>query len=667
MKELTIDFETRSFVDLKKSGAARYAEDDTTEILCMSYKFTGEKTRLWTPYLPFPDEIIEHINEKGTVKAHNVAFEWNVWRQKLFLTGKAPMPTKWRDSMAACAYRALPMGLDQVGKALDLDVQKSARGKYLLGQLSKPKKATKAIPHLHYREEWELLEELFDYCIIDTDSESLLDKTIGDLPDSEQRVWVLDRKINRRGLAVDVEAVTRAKEIVERHVDSLTQELIKITNGRVETGNQRDKFLDWMRDNGVDMPNLQKATVEQYLFDPDSMPDHVYRALEIRQAVSKNSLSKLDSFLACTCQDGRIRELIQYHGATTGRFAGRLVQPHNFPRGTLKPEEFDLFFEIIQMDMDVNDQLEMINSLLGNPLEVVSSALRGMFIAGQGKKLMLADFAAIEARVVMWVAGCQSALDAFFAYDRGEGPDIYCVMAESLYGHPVNKEDHGDERNLGKMTILGCGYQMGPPRFQEQALSDYGMEIDLPTAEKAVYGYRNTYPEVVNLWAGLQEAAISTVAFKKPHYYKCIKYDFVVDDAGEWLVCILPNGRKIWYYQPEVNQVYKFNQWMPELSYMGKDNKKGGAWGRISTYGGMLTENVVQAISRDLMIEAMIRVESKGYPIILTVHDEIVSEPDEGHGSLEEFCELMKGPVSSHFAGCPVNVEGWEGYRYRKV
>jgi DNA polymerase len=315
--------------------------------------------------------------------------------------------------------------------------------------------------------------------------------------------------------------------------------------------------------------------------------------------------------------------------------------------------------------------------VFGEPLAAISSALRGMFIASPGKKLYVADFSAIEARVVMWVAKQENALRAFRESDRGEGPDIYCVFAESVVGHPVSKKDP-ERASVGKIGVLGCGYQMGWSKLQLQA-----SQATPPTflgdemAQKIVKTFRTEYDEVPDLWRGLEDAAIHAAKHRTRTKYLCIGFEFVEDAAGPWLTMILPSGRRLWYFRPEVapvtisyedkvtGETKTFTK--DQLTYEGKDNKKSGAWQRVSTYGGMLTENAVQAIARDLMVASMIRAEENGYPVILTVHDEVISErDDDGTGDVKEFEALIAGPNPPWATGLPVAAEAWTGYRYRK-
>ncbi len=674
----TVDFETRSFLSVKDVGAWRYAEDWTTEIMCMSWKMGAGESKIWVPpYLDFPQEVIDHVKAGGTFEAHNVQFERAIWMFILRPNFGVPMPTKWRDTLAVCAYRGLPLGLDDVGKALDLDIKKGKRGKYLLNTLSKPKFGTKTDPDRIYREDWDLLDELYEYCMRDTDSEFNLAETVGELPGPEYRMWVLDQKINFRGVRLDMPAVEQALELTTTITDKLNGELFNLTGGAVQKATQRDRLLKWFNANGLEaITDLKKETIAEWTLKDkhgeyiykDHMPEDTLRALVIRSQLAKASTRKLEKMRDCVGRDGRVRGLLQYHGAGTGRWAGRLVQPQNFPRATITNKVNAKGKKYLDMEYLIEQIMD--NDLEGydKPMEAIASSLRGMFISDPGKVFHVCDFSAIEARVTFWVANCQTGLDVFAKSDAGLSEDIYCVTASDLVGFEVKKAEHSHERQLGKITVLGCGYQMGAPKLQFQAEKDYGVVLEDHEAEGMVNLYREKYQEVKWLWYGLQDAAIATVKTGKPHSYNNITYELHHDNAGTWLACLLPNDRRIWYYEPIVELVVP--PWggakRDSLTYMGRDNKKGGSWGRVRTYGGMLCENVVQAIARDLMCEAMIRVEIAGYQIILTVHDEIISEDDEDFGSQEEFEKIMaiSPPWST---GCPVAVEGGCITRYQKV
>lgn len=693
---LILDFETYSEVSIKDVGAAVYAEHPSTEILCLSWKFKPSGLRgCWTPGMAFPVEVIQHIAKKGLCEAHNVSFEFYVWLNKLHRADRVtsydadyalppiPMPTRWIDTLAACAYRALPLKLDTVGKVLNLPIQKDKRGKFLIQKLSQPRKPTKKDPSTRI-EDFGLLEEMYDYCDWDIDTEETLGDTLGDLPGREYQVWILDQKINGRGVYVDMEAVNAAVKIRDVVFEDMTKELITITDGAVTTGKQVAKIVEWLCGNGFATNNLQKDTVIEAIdhleailqTDPNNEDArNCLRVLQIRQVLGNSSSSKLDKFQLTTCRDGRARGICQYHGSGTGRWAGRGIQPHNFPRGSVKnvmytdkngKEQWKLDVDMLIEHIKTGDP-EILEIIYGNPLEAISTGLRGMMMASPGKILRVADFSSIEARGTMWLAGQKDGLEAFKKYDRGDGPDIYCHMAQQLYDRPINKTDDPEERQLGKVTILGCGYQMGPPRLKAQAKKDYGIDLTDEQSEWLVGTYREKNNMVPGMWKGLETAAFAAVTDERRYDYTKVSYDIVNDAAGKWLICILPNGKKIWYYNPKI--IKTITSWGAEkwaVSYEGRDNKIGGAWNRVTTYGGMLTENVVQAVSREIMVDAMFRVEKAGYPIILTVHDEVISETDPDFGSTEEFEQLLIGPASAWANGFPISAEGWSGVRYRK-
>lgn len=694
------DFETYSELDVRDVGAWRYAEHPSTEILMLSHGYAGKKKSLWMPGMPFPQYIIDHINAGYPIEAHNCMFERAIWFHVLSVQFGVPNPKCWIDTLASCAYRGLPLGLDDVGEVLDLDVKKDKEGKGLIQKLCKPRKPTKKDPSTRNRDP-DLIAKLGSYCVRDSEAEDSLGHTIGDLPPMEFSTWVMDQRINYRGVMVDLEAVDAAIWLAEEISMKLQEELVFITEGAVKSGSEVAKILKWLQANGIQaIDNLQAGTVDAYLEQnaevfkrtgKNWLPDDTVRVLQIRQQLSKASTKKLIKFKECANADGRIRGLLQYHGAGTGRWAGRLVQPQNFPRGSIeyqvgwkadgKKEMMggaDLMEFMIRV-IKLRD-VEMLEYFFGDPMSVISSALRGMFIASPGKTFYVADFSAIEARVVMWLAGQTDALEAFYSFDKGIGPDIYCVTAAKIYGRPIDKKKDPDERQLGKITVLGCGYQMSGARLQEQARDSYGVEITIEMANKMVATFRGDYDQVPLLWRGLEDAAADCIRLKQSTIYTSrngvsIKFEYVRDKAGTWLAMVLPSGRRLWYYNPglekreieyidkESGETKKFTK--DSIHYEGRDNKKGGSWGRVFTYGGMLTENAVQAIARDLMVAAMIRVEKEGYSVVLSVHDELVAE-DAPDRDIKAFEALVSGPNPDWAKGCPVAAEGWKGTRYRK-
>jgi len=661
---MTGDFETYSELDVTEVGAYKYSEHPSTEVLSFAYKFNG-KTELWAPPRPFPEKIIKHVKNGGIIKAHGAIFEYAIWHNVLIkrMGLDIPVANRWMDTMATCAYRALPLALDKVGGVLDLEIQKDKRGKYLIQKLCKPRKPTKKDKRTRVQD-WDLLEELYDYNITDTDAEDLLDRTIGNLPPLEYKLFVLDQIINNRGVQIDVEAVEAAKDIAESISNELNEELYIITDSDVTEATKLPAMKEWIKEQGIEVTSLDKEMVEYYINLPD-IPPKVKRVLEIRREVGRSSVKKLDKMLDCMCDDGRIRGLLQYHGASTGRWAGRLIQPHNFPRGTIK--DVDSLIDIIKLK-----DKKALELVYDSPMEAISSSLRSMFIAGPGKKFYIADFKAIEARVLLWLADEKELLEKVHLSDQGKGPDIYCVMAEKIYKRPINSKDHPNERQLGKITELGCGYQMGGPKFQMQAKQDYGVDITLEEANLIVSIYRDEHPHVEELWGRIEGAAIHAVNTKGSWFYKKIGFHYYEDAAGPWLACELPNKRLLWYYKPKIEDVpapwytEQNKAMLTKLTYEGRDNKRGGAWGRTASYGGKFVENIIQAIARDIMANAMIRVEELLYYIVLTIHDEVISEVDKAFGSLKEFLRLMS-IIPRWAEGCPIAVEGAEVTIYRKM
>lgn len=688
---VVVDFETRSIAklgDKDSVGAHKYAEHPSTRILCLGYKIGNEPAQIWLPGTPFPQRLIDLIEFGAIFEAHNAGFEKAIWRAILVPMG-IPYPTKWMDTMAACAYRALPMKLEAAGAVLDLPIQKNKRGKDLIRKLCVPQKLTKAdikagLEYPKWCNDPALLDELYTYCKDDCDSEKCLGDAIGDLPGPEYDVWCLDQTINNRGVYIDVEAVKAASVIRDTVVANLTNELQRITNNRVGTVDERDKIIAWAEEQGFRIPDMTADTLV-LLLGKENMnppPDNVRRVLEIRQALGRSSVKKLDKFLLWRCMDGRLYGLLAYHGASTGRWAGRGVQPQNFPRG-----DDSILGEAAWLGKRHNNEpgvgmgrlieairtgdSDLVELLYGDPMEAISSALRGFIIAEPGNELFVADFSAIEARVLSWVAGEQWKLDAFAGIDRGEGykgsQDIYLATASMVFGYPcLTKKTHHKERATGKVCELAFGYQGGVGAWRNFDSSDKWTDEEVDAKKKA---WRAAHPMTVRLWYGLEEAAVNAVMSGRACRYRGVTFQVVKSKVGPWLACRLPNGRCLWYYNPMVEETgTDYITGLPkyQVSYEGKDNKRGGAWARIRTYGGMLTENVVQAISRDLMVEAMFRVEAAGYPIILTVHDEVIAERKKrSGGDIKQFNALMS-VVPPWCKGIPLAVAGWVGDRYLK-
>jgi DNA polymerase bacteriophage-type len=653
---LSIDFETRSTVDLTKTGVYRYAEDPTTDIVCMAYAFGDEDVRVWVPGDDRPAWFDAHVKAGGELRAHNAQFERIMWREILGPRYGFPVPTleQWHCTAAEAAAMALPRSLGQVSKVLNVDTPKDDAGHRLMRQMCKPRKIEEDGTTIWW-EDAERMRRLIDYCKTDVLAERAVAKRVRRLSPREREVYLLDQRINDRGIRLDVPLIEAASAVVEQGLAEANRELRAATNGEVTSVTKVADLTRWLQEQGIAVEDVRKSTVRDLLSDPADLPLAVEQALTLRQEAGKSSTAKLKTMLTAKCADDRVRGLLLYHGASTGRWSGKLIQPQNFPRGTVKDAE-----GYIPLILDGQDAAHWQDP----PLAVVSSLLRGMLIASPGHRLIAGDFSQIEARILGWFAD-----EPFrdLEYER---------MAAAIYRVPLERVTP-EMRHVGKGVVLGCGYQMWWPKYQAQMAEQSGIQLDDETAEAAVTTYRSMKPGIPTLWYSTEYAAMEAV--KKPgevqHCGVNGSVRYVV--RGQFLWCILPSGRPLAYALPKVEMVTRTFIEVDEdgeevkrtsrklaLTFMGV-NSVTRKWGRTATYGGHLVENIVQATARDVMAEAMLRLEGAGYPAVLTVHDEVVCDVPEGHGSLDEFLMIMR-KVPSWLPGCSLEAEGWAGERYRK-
>jgi DNA polymerase len=645
VREVTIDFETRSKVDLKKCGPFKYAQDPSTSILCLAYKFSDEpEVKQWRPGLPGPTDLLDHVSAGGIVHAHNAEFEFVIWN---FVGRRIGWPrVSWnqlRCSAAKAAALALPRSLENLALVVNAGVEKDMEGRRLMLKLSKPRKIKGELQFVEGTEEDK--KRLYDYNKKDVLAEIACEDKVIPLSDDEQKLWEFTEMVNERGMKFDRETVETAISFVEFYTKELQEELQDLTFGMVNTGKQTARLLECLRMNGVDIPDLTAGTVKETL-KRDDLSFEARRILEIRKALAMSSVSKLGAMLQVGAADNRLRGLLLYHGASTGRFSGRGVQPQNFPRGSIS--DVDTIFEAYKMGYD------FFKMLFPNVLAAISSSLRGMLIASEGMELFAGDFAAIEARGLLWIAEDEDGLGIF---RRGE--DIYKEMAGEIYKVDPKKVTK-DQRQVGKFAILALGYGMGAKKFVDTCLS-FGVTITMEFAERVVAIYRNKFEKVKALWHNVNQKAIDAVKNKGTVYtYK--RLSFLC--RGNYLMIKLPSGRKLFYNSPKISIEVKTWGEVESLSFMSV-NAKTKKWEREYTYGGKLVENIVQAICRDLMVYSMYKLESAGYKILITVHDEVVSERKIGEGSVKEFERLMS-EAPSWAKGFPIGAEAWKGPRYKK-
>jgi DNA polymerase len=654
---LILDFETRSRASLKHVGAFEYAADPSTEILCASFIYApldqlaaaGITTlRSWDSDMEKTEDLLRAaLQDSSTmVVAHNAFFEWAICRHRL---GVDIPESRITCTASLAAALALPRSLEGVGAVLGLDVQKDKTGHRLMLKLSKPRRPTAASSAPWHEDPGELAR-LAQYCETDVKVTRDLFLKLPPLSARERKVWELDQKINRKGFAVDRPLVQAVQKMIAEESQTLTNKMVMLTGGEIQSPRQTARLMRWLGGNMKNPPsNLQSKTVAAAL--GAALEPLAREALELRQLSSKTSIAKYDAFEMHSRWDGRCRESLLYSGAGTGRWTGLGVQPQNLPRPTLN--NTDLAAAIC-----TTGDLEVVRMFYDKPLEVFSSVLRSVIIPTERLNFYCADYAAIETRVVFWLAGHREGLKAF---DTGE--DLYRSMASAIYGINIAAVT-SEQRQLGKAAILGCGFQMGAPKFYATC-KNWGLDVSEALALAAVETYRAQHKPVVGFWREVENAALTAVTYPG----KTVGAGLVeFCRKGRALLCRLPSGRRLTYMDPTVKvEAREFNgcasKPKPRLAYScvnGITRK----WEETDTYGGALVENITQAVARDLMAEAMLAIDAVGFDIVLSVHDEILVE-HRGEKRYSEFLKIMSSPPQ-WAAGLPVKVSGWVGRRYRK-
>lgn len=665
-----LDFETRSMADLKKTGGFRYAEDTSTDILCVGIKVFrgGDTSNIMITRKDITERnstfdllgslVSEVVTAGGSFVAHNAQFERAIWYNVLVKKYGLPDisdPKYWYCTAAASRSLGLPGKLENVCQVLNLPVEKDLQGKRIMMSLSRPQKKIDPETGSWFREPEkypELFERTYQYCMVDVEAEFNLLNKITPLSAKEKAVWDLDQIINTRGIRIDVPAVNGAVKIMDSYAKSLLEKIPVLSEGKLEKVSSRNKVMEYFNEKGFPLTGYTKTHINAALSNP-ALPDNLRELLEIRQSQGKTSTAKCYAMQQSYSTGGRVRDTLLYHGAATGRWAGRLVQFQNMPRTPLKNAA------TVAQTLATGD-LDYFDFMYGSPLKVISSALRSFIIPSDGRKLIVADFAAIEARVLAWYAKQKDLVASFF-----NGDDVYKTMASVIYGKPV-EEINKDERFLGKTAILGCGYGMGPAKFKITC-ANQGVIIEDSLADKTVKAYRSKYENIRNLWYRTTDDAINAILYARGDDIEIEPGNpFTVE--GDFLVCRLPSGRKLHYFKPELEDLDlpDDEKWKCpyELSYAGIDSQsKSKKWGRVRTYGGKLVENIIQATSRDLMCNAMFECEKLG-EVVLTVHDEIVVEV-KPEITVDQIITAMT-TKPSWATNIPLSAEGWEGDRYGK-
>lgn len=661
MTTLNIDFETRSTVDLKQTGVYPYAEHPTTDLWCMGWAVDDGDVGLWVPGDDPPPLLWEALNTPEVeLRAWNAQFERVIWQGIMVPRyGFNPIPlTRWHCTAAEAAAMNLPRALGHCAEVLKIEQQKTKMAAYVR-RMARPR-STKGGETIWWTDP-KRLQKLYDYCEQDVRVERRIGKAVRRLGPGEREVYLLDQRINDRGVPLDLKLVRSMQYISTRALEDTGVRLSEVTGGVVESVTAIATMKDWITAQGTPIESIRKAVVRDLLAG-DTVPDHVRMVLTLREEAGKSSVAKLKTALKVAASDTRAHGLMLYHGAGTGRWTAKLLQPHNFPQGEVDAAPY--------LDMVMAREYDLLDTITA-PLTVVSSMLRGMIRAEPGKRLLVGDYSQIEVRVLAWLADAQPLVAAFARSEL-----IYEPMAARIFDVPVETiANPSFERNRGKDTILGCGFGMGHKTFRAQILEKSGVDVGEELARKSVSAYRELYPEVPTYWRAVGDAALSAV--QTPGKTFTVRGS-KLSARGQYLWLMLPSGRPLAYASPtiEMRRVPWCGQGCteeqcnptshdvrPSVMAWFVDGKT-RRWVKRALYGGMLVENIVQATARDLMVAAMLRMDAQ-YPTILSVHDEIVCEQALGVGTLDEFTTLAKQtPVWA--TGCPVDFKAWEGNRYDK-
>ena len=679
MRTLSIDTETFSSVDLAKSGVYRYMESPDFEILLIGYSFDEGPVHVHDCTQPgcWPRDLMDALFDPNVTKyAYNAVFERQAFAHAL---EEYLPPEQWKDTMIMALECGLPGSLAAAGTALGLPEEqlKDPRGKALIQYFCKPCRPTRVnggrtrnLPK-HDPEKWALFIE---YNRQDVVTEMAIRKKLEKIPvpASEWDLWHLDQEMNDRGIRLDIPMVDNIVRYDEQRRAELLDEAREITG--LSNPNSLAQLKPWIEREGMDVPQLRKDDVEALLKQED-LPPEVRRVLEIRQALGKTSTAKYGAMQEAVCEDGRLRGILQFYGANrSGRWAGRIVQVHNLAKNYLP--DLDLARELAE-----EGDFDTMETLFGETAFVFSELIRTAFIPSEGRRFVVSDFSAIEARVVAWLAGEQWTLDAFKA-----GEDIYCKTASMMYHVPVEK--HGQNKHLrqkGKIAVLACGYQGGVGAMKAM---DRGGSIPEEELQSVVDQWRAANPNIVKLWYDYEAAAKTAIREGRPvrrgiripaeniaereymaggrvreySVRKGITVTFTYRNGN--LIVVLPSGRRLVYWGARL-EADPSKGGRESIVYMGV-NQVTKQWGKTETYGGKLVENVVQATARDCLAEAMRRVTAMGYEIVMHIHDEMVVDvPIEDTDALARINKAMGDPID-WAPGLPLKGDGYETPFYKK-
>ena len=643
MDTLAIDIETYSDVSLPDCGVHRYAASEQFEILLFAYSLNDEPTQIidLASGEKIPDEIMEYLTDDSVIKnAYNAAFERNCINRFFGLSLK---PEGWRCTLVQASMLSLPLSLEGVGEALNLDKKKMSEGKDLIRYFCMPCKPTKAnggrtrnLPS-DAPEKWELFKT---YCIRDVDVEKQIRNKLSKfpIPDREQELYCMDQRINDRGIMVDQELIGHAVACDLLYKETVTKKAYEISG--LENPNSVSQLKDWLNEKGIEVDSLAKAAVEELV---ENTQGDVAEMMKLRLAMSKTSVKKYEAMERSVCPDGRVHGLLQFYGANrTGRWAGRLVQIHNLPQNHM--EDLELARSLVK-----EGRYDLVELLYDSTPDVLSELIRTAFVARPGCRFIVSDFSAIEARVMGYLAGEGWVMEEF----RGAGK-IYEQTASKMFHIPIGEITKGSPyRARGKVASLACQYGGAEGALISMGALNFVEEEEL---KGLVQSWRTANPHIVNYWYEIDGAVKAAVKERKMTKVGMVT---VYYQSG-MLKIALPSGRVLSYVRPRMT-VNRFGS--ESVSYEGiGTNRK---WTRIESYGAKFCENIVQATARDVLAEAMLRLEKKGFDIVCHIHDEVVLEVPEGISSVEEVNEIM-AVCPDWCKGLPLKAAGFESPFYKK-
>lgn len=643
MDTLAIDIETYSDVSLPDCGVHRYAASEQFEILLFAYSLNDEPTQIidLASGEKIPDKIMEYLMDDSVIKtAYNAAFERNCINRFFGLSLK---PEGWRCTLVQASMLSLPLSLEGVGEALNLDKKKMSEGKDLIRYFCMPCKPTKAnggrtrnLPS-DAPEKWELFKT---YCIRDVDVEKQIRNKLAKfpIPDREQKLYCMDQRINDRGIMVDQELIGHAVACDLLYKETVTKKAYEISG--LENPNSVSQLKDWLNEKGIEVDSLAKAAVEELV---ENTQGDVAEMMKLRLAMSKTSVKKYEAMERSVCPDGRVHGLLQFYGANrTGRWAGRLVQIHNLPQNHM--EDLELARSLVK-----EGRYDLVELLYDSTPDVLSELIRTAFVARSGCRFIVSDFSAIEARVMGYLAGEGWVMEEF----RGAGK-IYEQTASKMFHIPIEEITKGSPyRARGKVASLACQYGGAEGALISMGALNFVEEEEL---KGLVQSWRTANPHIVNYWYEIDGAVKAAVKERKMTKVGMVT---VYYQSG-MLKIALPSGRVLSYVRPRMT-VNRFGS--ESVSYEGiGTNRK---WTRIESYGAKFCENIVQATARDVLAEAMLRLEKKGFDIVCHIHDEVVLEVPEGSSSVEEVNEIM-AVCPDWCEGLPLKAAGFESPFYKK-